>query len=286
MGDSRCFVQFSHPGQEHEPDRDGGKQWNRNHLSHRRKFMQFRGKWIEQDGSRHTGDLRAWGEWEPESNLIRGLDQPGGDRQYPRYLWRPYYIPKDNCSGLHNTDPFIFGERFLYSNCGQTSKPGLKHLGDGSLIAFGSGKKINGQRRWTLDTVLVVKDSVEYHAPNVLMALDGWVTESFLAATGAMLTDSGRLYRGATPDDPVDGMFSFFPAMPARGDIGFPRPLIDLPGEYFNPRSWQAPKGLGRDRAAAERLGLWESLVSQVRANGLVLGTWADSPECLRVQQL
>ena len=279
MGDRRCFVQFSHPGREHEPDRGGGKSWNRNNLSHKRKFMEFRGEWVEPEGGRCTGNLTAWGEWEPESDLIRKLQQPGGDPQYPRYLWRPFCVQKDDYWGLHNTDPFIFGERFLYSNCGQGAKPGLKHLGAGSVIAFGSGKKINGERRWMLDTMLVVKGSIEYHAADGVVVLDEGLPNAFLVATGRLLTDSGRLYRGATPDDPVDEMFSFFPAMPASSDAGFARPLIDLPSEYFNSRSWQAQKGLWRDRAADELTGLWESLVSQVRANGLVLGTHASLPE-------
>jgi hypothetical protein len=279
MADSRCFIQFSHPGREHEPERGGVKTWNKNSRSHKRKFLQFVGEWIEPDARRRTGGMRGWGEWEPESDLIRELHQPGGDPQYPRYLWLPYYITKDDYLGLHNTDPFIFGERFLYSNCGQASKPGLTHLGDGSVIAFGSGKKIKGERRWMLDTVLVVKDSVEYRSPEILKVLDEWAPDAFLLETGGLLTDSGRLYRGATPDDPVDGMFSFFPAIPAGGDSGFPRPLIDLPSKYFNPLSWQSPKGLWHDRTAEELRGLWDSLVSQVRAKGLVIGTHASLPE-------
>ena len=90
---------------------------------------------------------------------------------------------------------------------------------------------------------------------------------------------SFRLYVGATPDDPVEGMFSFFPAMPAHGDAGFPRPLLDLPSEYFNLRSWQAPKGSRRERTSEELRGLWKSLVAQVRETGLVLGTHAAMPE-------
>ena len=279
MADSRCFIQFSHPGQEHEPDRGGVKTWSQSSLSHKRKFMQFRGEWIDQAGGRCTGDLAAWGEWEPESELIRKLKRPSGNLQYPRYLWHPYYIPKDDYSGLHNTDPFIFGERILYSNCGQAAKPGLKHLGDGSVIAFGSGKNIKGDRRWMLDTLLVVKDSVQYEAPEGLVVLDEWVPDAFVVATGGLLTGSGRLYRGATPNDPVDGMFSFFPASPAGGASGFPRPLIDLPSEYFNPRSWQAPKGVWRNRTVEELRVVWESLVSQVRDKGLVIGTHASLPK-------
>ena len=44
-----------------------------------------------------------------------------------------------------------------------------------------------------------------------------------------------RLYIGATPDDPVEGMFSYVPCRPADADrSGFARPAITLPG-LINP---------------------------------------------------
>ena len=148
MADSRCFVQLSHPGREHERDHGPHKAWNRMDFGHARKFMQLHGQWIEKDGSRQTGDLHAWGEWEAESELVSTLNPPAGDWLHPRYLWRPYYVPKDSYEGLHNTDPFIFGQRFLYSNCSQPSRPGLRALDTGSVIAFGSGRKPDGEWRW------------------------------------------------------------------------------------------------------------------------------------------
>ena len=248
--------------------------------------MELSGEWIGEDGIVRSGNLRAWGEWEAESVLVNNLVQPGQDSQYPRYLWRPYYIPKDSYKGLHNTDPFIFGERFLYSNCRQpqgSRDSGLKHIGRGSVIAFGSGMKIGGERKWVLDTVLVVADSIEYTTLEARLMLADMTPDAFLTVTGGPLEDNGeasfRLYKGATPDDPIDGMYSFFPASPAQGDAGFPRPVIDLPREYFNPRSWQAPKGVKQERSVEEIRGLWESLVSQVSGAGLVLGTRAEVPE-------
>lgn len=283
MTDSRCFVQFSHPGREHEPDPGGGKAWNTWDSSHARKFMQFRGRWITEDGTTRSGDLWAWGEWEPESDLIRRLKQPEDNWLYPGYLWDPYYVPKDDYQRLHNTDPFIFGERLLYSNCGQPSKPGLTALREGSVVAFGSGRKIEGERRWMLDTVLVVADSIDYAGPEARLVLENCTPGAFLEVTGGPIVDNEeaafRLYRGATPEEPADGMYSFFPALPAGGEAGFTRPLIDLPSEYFNPRSWQAPKGLWRERTSGELRGLWQCLVDQVHAAGLVLGTYAELPE-------
>ena len=283
MADNLRFVQFSHPGREHKPDTGGGKRWYTHARKHARKFMEFDGRWLEENGSTGSGRLRAWGEWEAESDLICRLNRPYQDSQYPKYLWHPYYVPKDNYRELHNTDPFIFGERFLYSNCKQRTVPGLAHLERGSMIAFGSGRMIGGEPKWVLDTVFVVADSLNYTAPQARRDLADVAPEAFLTITGGplMASEPGpfRLYTGATAVDPVEGMFSFFPAMPAHGDAGFPRPVIDLPREYFNPRSWQTPKGLRDERNREELLGLWKALVAQVREAGLVLGTDAALPE-------
>ena len=66
--------------------------------------MQLSGQWIDTDGNTASGDLWAWGEWEPQSQLLRRLDGSRA-RGCPQYLWHPYYvIPKDGYRGLHNTD--------------------------------------------------------------------------------------------------------------------------------------------------------------------------------------
>ncbi len=160
-----------------------------------------------------------------------------------------------------------------------------------------------------LDTVLVVRDFKDYPWSDARNALRDWAPNTFLDVTispltgdagqstpascaptpteftptipteGATTDDLLRLYRGATPDDPVDGMFSFFPASPAGGDSGFTRPFIELPADYLNPKSAQSPKGLRRNRTPDELRGLWGQLVEQVRDAGLVLGTHAELPE-------
>lgn len=289
MVDKRCFVQFSHPGSEHRPDRSGKIGWNKNR--HKRKFMQLCGKWIERDGRKRSGDLWTWGEWEPESDCARKFDTRDG--HHPRYLWCPYYSPKNSYHLLLNTDPFIFGKHFLYSNCLQLHHCGLKHLEQGSVIAFGSGKKVGSERKWMLDTVLVIGDSILYDPLDPHAALKDWVPDAFLHVTGGPLTYDPkmkkltakdpekrklRLYRGATPDDPICGMFSFFPAKPASSKSGFPRPFVDLQHKCFNSRNWQAPKGHQCDLSPAELRCLWNLLVAQVRDAGLVLGTRAKVP--------
>ena len=146
------------------------------------------------------------------------------------------------------------------------------------------------KRKWVLDTVFVVKDSFPYDPLDPRKALEGKVPETFLSVTGGPLAadpklaqkpvEGGfRLYRGATPDDPVHGMYSFFPAIPASWKLSFPRPFVTaLPDKYFNPSSWQAPKGAQCDCTCDELRCLWNLLVAQVRNVGLVLGTRAGLP--------
>lgn len=295
MDDKCCFVQFPHPGGEHKPDRNGKIGWNKTLRNgranpHKRKFMQFRGDWTDENGNTYPDNLRAWGEWEPESKLILEFNTNSGPH-HPSRLWKPYWIPKDTYRCLHNTDPFIFGECFLYSNCGQLprNKRGLKHLAPGSVIAFGS--KVNSEPEWALDTVFVVRDSFAYDPLNPRDALEGKVPEAFLSVTGGPLTedpklkelaDNGkaqefRLYRGATPKNPVCGMHSFFPAIPASSNSGFRRPPI-VGIERINPGNWRTPKGQGKELALKDLRRLWDSLAARVWKADLVLGTRAEIP--------
>ena len=258
--------------------------------------MQFQGEWTDEDNNSHPGKLRAWGEWEPESELICDFNAKDGGPHHPNYLWKPYWVPKGKYRCLHNTDPFIFGDRFIYSNCRQLprskSQHGLKQLDRGSVIAFGS--KVKGEEKWALDTVLVVRDSRPYDPLNPREALEGKVPNEFLNVTGGPLTEDlklkeladnqevpeFRLYRGATPNDPVCGMYSFFPALPAGSSSGFRRPPI-VGIEQINSRNWRAPKGHREKLTLKELRCLWDSLVAQVRNEGLVLGTYAEMPpEC------
>ena len=294
MADKRCFVHFPHPGDEHKHG-DGSKiGWSKRKNPHKRKFMQFQGEWTDEDNNRHPGKLRAWGEWEPEAELICEFDAKDRRQHHPKYLWKPYWVQRGNYRCLHNTDPFIFGHCFIYSNCRQLprskSKHGLKKLDRGSVIAFGS--KVKRESKWALDTVFVVGDSIPYDPLNPRKALAGKVSDEFLEVTGGPLTGDSklkeladkqealefRLYRGATPNDPVCGMYSFFPALPASSNSGFRRPPI-VGIEQINSRNWRAPKGYREELTLQELRCLWDSLVAQVREYGLVLGTRAEMPE-------
>lgn len=101
----------------------------------------------------------------------------------------------------------------LYSNCRQLASPGrgptsMQSLPRGSVICFGSTR----DHEFCVDTVLVV-GSAESWTPAEAATLD--IDDAFRVCT-AESTAAGRdahadltLYRGATLDDPVHGMYSF-----------------------------------------------------------------------------
>ena len=277
MQDQRCFVQFMHPGGEHKPNAGNLRTWNDG--PHKRKFLLCRG---ETESDRRERELMFWGEWEPPSEVVREFPLPLRDG--PRYLYRPYWERRRSVRGLQNTDPFVF-DGFFYSICKQLrgGRPTqLRHLLPGSVILFGS--HLRGE--FVLDTVFVVKRSVDHTDRTFRERLDGHVPRHYpdVALAPFYSTDSRdasgcavgldmRLYVGATVDDPVEGMFSYFPC----ADAPFERPRIELPG-VVNPDSRQANR-LNRGLATDQFCELWRQVREQVLEQGCDLGVRAEFPE-------
>ncbi len=280
MASSVRFVQFPHPGSEHVPDHDRVKEWNLTSRGHARKFLELNGRYLGRGGTKdlHSGAIWAWAEWEPESEVIADLQATSVGE--PERLFRPYWVAKETYAGLHNTDPFIFGG-FYYANCKQAAQPGLKELAPGSVIVFGS--RLQGS--WVVDTVFVVRDSEDHDARSSSAVASGRVPNGYdevvLKPTYAPDPDSSyRLYFGATVDEPFEGMFSFFPSIPAGDATGFARPRVALPG-FINPDSFRVPRGAGRSAAviSVERArSLWASARAQIETAGLSLGVFAEMP--------
>jgi hypothetical protein len=245
--------------------------------------MELEGSMIMKD-TRVDTRIWAWGEWEAEARVLRPLHQP--NPTFPANVWTPYWRERSTYKRCHNTDPYIF-DGFYYTDCKQgrsRALEGLKHLGIGSIIVFGSLL----YSEWTLDTVFVVKDFMDHDRHTYNIRLANLVPGSFwsltLEPTYQLPGDrrQRRLYIGATYDDPIDGMFSFFPCAAAGEGVGFPRPPIVLPKQHFNSRLGQGAKGHRMDSAApapAELRGLWTALKDQVESRGLNLGIGARSPK-------
>jgi len=278
----RCFVQFMHPGGEHGPDSGNDKAWNVN--DHKRKFLRLEGEaHVTTDPNLPAlrTELVFWGEWEPESETEElSSSGPGG----PHWVHRPYYVPPEvfrrDRAVLQNTDPFVFGDRFLYTLCRQWKKAGgvrrptaLRDLDVGSLILFGSHK----DGSFVLDTAFVVGASVLHDAQTWATVTRGLVPDAYADVTLRPTYEWGggeelRLYFGATPGEPVNGMFSFVPCAPAdNASPGFARPAIDL-REHITPSLLMGAK-LARDLPVDRIKAIWQSVARQVLDQGVYLGT-------------
>lgn len=271
------FVQFPHPGGEHHPPIDD-MPWNV--TNHRRKFLVARGRHLDADDRVGEGDLAFWGEWEPPSRIERRWPAEG---RLPRALHRPYWNRPATDGFRQNTDPWVWGERMLYSNCKQITGPqrrptSMQALTRGSVICFGS--TIDGD--FCVDTVLVVA-SAEPWVP--AEADDLRIDDAFKICTGQSITTAPRdahlrltLYRGATVDDPVEGMFSFVPARRAdEADPRFCRPSVRLPG-WIKPGSRQSTWGSKRPVPIETIHDAWGSIREQVLARDLLLATRIGTP--------
>ena len=298
MQDKLCFVQFLHPGGEHRLAAPGIKAWTKVEEGHGRKFLRSPGRFLAAMGAAPVEDeIGFWGEWEAQSEAEAiGNPVPHG----PRWIHRPFWARPASYAGLHNTDPFVFGDRFHYTGCLQHTKHGptqLRHLSRGSVILFGS--KRPGRPEFTLDTVFVVADFVDHARRDYKRTLAKIVSDTYAAVTLAPwygetngcrppVSEHGcnapepersyRLYLGATFANPVAGMFSYFPCVTGDGiGRGFARPAICLP-EVITPTMTQN-KRLNPRQCVDEIIPLWDEVVRQVTARGLALGIQAELPK-------
>lgn len=291
--DIAYFVQFPHPRDEppargfiwvpvtqsrHHRDeaipRGRVMPWNTG--SHCRKFLISAGRYIDDRHDVRAGELLFWGEWEPPSDIVTTW-RAGG--RLPRALHRPSWFRPPVEASRQNTDPWVWGDCMLYSNCKQARVDSLQRLTRGSVVCFGSTFGDD----FCVDTVLVIA-SAEPWDPADHDGIDA--DEAFQVCTAASLAagdgcspDTGlALYRGATPEDPVDGMYSFVPAMPATTPYPrFARPPVRLPG-LINTKSTRSPRGSARPLAASTARQAWASVRRQVLDAGLTLAVHLDTP--------
>ena len=282
-------MQFPHPGREHGPDAGDPtrKRWEPDFAPHARKFMASPGTWRDSlDAPTQKGEIVFWGEWEAASTVEPVETRvPGG----PEWLHRPFFEGLDNAPPgaiRQNTDPFVFGDRFLYTYCRQPSNRNLRELADGSLILFGSMAGPSKQRKFVLDTVLVVAESVAHTRKTYAAEAAARTNDVFRLTTldpmyqkepGNRRTTDARLYLGATADNPLNGIFSFVPCLPAKAGGSFARPAIDLPYPFINPNRAQQAATIPIDDPAELRR-LWRDVVRQVIASGCALGLTVALP--------
>lgn len=278
------FIQFLHPGGEHGPDTGSTNFKGWNYRDHKRKFIRMSGEWTDKIyAAPRTGTFTFWGEWEAQSSVLP-LQEKGAGR-LPRWIHTISFdgdvlksVPP--AREWQNTDPYVFGDQFLYSICRQfNSKKGtltkLASLEAGDIILFGS--HVDGN--FALDTVFVVEAFVPV-TPDV--ALPNWASPLYRSVTFDRIqfpSRAVRLYRGAgwVPGKP----FSFAPCLPFNGSPkGFARPVIRPQGplrDKITPAKNQNYK-VTEITDHADVVRAWSAVVEQVQSQGCSLATRVDEP--------
>lgn len=287
-------VQFIHPGFEYSRRRDVGPkhrrsgmmQWKPGLASHDRKFMLSRGSAIDPstDTDHVSAELAFWGEWEGPSVYWR-VESPG--KPLPSIAHAPFRPNQIPTTPVQNTDPMVFGESFIYSNCMQRNSPGLRSLAPGSIILFGRASQSDGEPTFSLDTCLVVG---RLESRTAVAFDEGTYGNDLLrdAVLGPLDTENIEdvlsVYFGKPPDSRRSAPFSFFPAKVMHGSPPlFPRPELRPEGALegvINPRQRQGIKftsGVSTD----QRDEIWREVVAQVGAQGCVFGYHASPPPLL-----
>lgn len=288
-------IQFSHNGKELNLSRkdsedykldsksSGYRFWN-NTSTHKRKFMKHRGWYLENTGNEFScrpqeADLYFWGEWEPQSKFELTGNSFSNKENLPYAIHYPIFSTKG--IGHHNTDPFVFGDYFYYTNCKQKQAGrGKKMLSltKGSIIIFGS--EIN-QCDFMIDTVFVVSDSetVEDYRkqPNNYPDI---LRQATIDLNGG-LQNWHKLYKGEMFDfdNPYSEnnqyAFCFFPCKINCENKGFQRPIINW--EKFGFQKPGAGTVLHSINSNSD-FDYWSALVSELIQQGFSLGIKLDFP--------
>ncbi len=185
------IVIIYHPG--NEPSIPKNKNyhiidWNRLGKSHTRKFLLSKGRYVDitpindqveintlKNLKENKGCLTFWGEWEPQSIALKisasgKCNCPCKCNKIPKYLHLPFLDTNitNYPSGLQSTDPFVFGDSFIYFFCNQgkyinkkdkdkdkNQEKDITNLSPLSLVLFGSGF----HEAFHLDTLIVIPNN-------------------------------------------------------------------------------------------------------------------------------
>jgi hypothetical protein len=226
-----------------------------NKVEHARKYLVTKGNYINKDEELvEDVELGFWGEWEASSKFTRNSNDEVFE---PKYFHYPVKLDKKENNYCINTDPCVFGNNFIYSNCKQNRKGAvdgkIKNLESGDIVIFGGFKKKNNKLVLLIDTVLVVKHmaqdfknhstvskkftdiNIYRNDSDVKVEIPSWYNN--LTSSTLSKDFSYTLYLGANYEDKFnDKLYSFFPCKPYEGndDTGFNR-IESIPVELDHP---------------------------------------------------
>jgi hypothetical protein len=259
---------------------------------HSRKFLLSEGRYIKNPKGRLlNGEIGFWGEYEAsskvETNPFYNNFSNSRENNFPRYFHRPIKpssTPKSPGIHYENTDPCVFGENFFYAVCQQHNPKAkfLRNLNKGDVIVFGSCFSPKKDKEFVIDTVFVV-DEKEKYSPKDASKLGNKVPDWYYHLTLNLITDTKEyiLFKGATYQKPVDGMFSFFPCiLKEEYPQGFVRPSINGSKiSQFQNNGHNRGAGVIKD---ADAKTVWNEIVKSLQRQNLYLGTSATLENLFR----
>ena len=285
-------IQFIHPGKEHVISKRHVKNgvciydWNGINKQHKRKFIKASGQYLDSNNKIQNDFIYFWGEWEPWSKVsLLHAKPPQGD--YPRCVHEPiYYSQSAPPSYCHrrgkNTDPFVFGDHFLYSLCQQYRKTGptkLNWLSPGSLILFGSCMHPRTTNSYfALDTIFVVGERHGYKPADNVNNLDPYFSIHYNKIMGFKGRDLRifTAYKGASYNSPFEGMYSFVPCKVGESGInGFERAkLTNADLSFITNNLTQGFKA--KDSTISNNLVIWNTVRDIIHRQGFYEGVRMD----------
>ncbi|MFC2080855.1 hypothetical protein ACFLR8_01430 [Bacteroidota bacterium] len=291
------IIQFSHNGAELNLSRRSPKNgiayrfdntiantgfrfWN-NEPSHKRKYIKSKGWYLENTGNSFNpipkkGELCFWGEWEPQSRFELTGNRFSNKPSLPHAQHYPMFSIRG--IGGHNTDPFVFGEHFYYTNCKQNSYSFLRTINNDSIIIYGSERD---RRDFVIDTVFVVGTSElmqDYHQHPTNFPLT--LRQATIDLNGG-LPNYMRLYQGKMYDfnlyysEEKPYTFCFVPCKTDCDALGFERPVIDWQRlNLKTPGAGTATKSIDYN----SENDFWHDLVAELIKQGFSLGIKLEMP--------
>ena len=289
------LVQFVHPGFEYRrSEHVGGRKtrsglmgWKPGNTNHDRKFMVARGSLLEWDTGRDRPGVPMvfWGEWEGPSVFWKLAGSPG--KPLPTVIHAPFRPDQCPTGSIQNTDPMVFGDAFVYSNCLQAAFPSLRSLSPGSIVLFGRHSRPDNQRSFNLDTCLVI-DRIETLPPVPVDPESYGIDLLTDAVLGPVHTEGARdeltVYFGRRRPPDGAGPFSFFPARLMKEPPPlFERPLLTPTGSLKGIISPENMQGINTTSglSLSDRDAIWEEVVRQVAQQDCGLGYQAAPPPML-----
>ena len=284
------IIQFLHPSVEATPVRqsDSYIDWN-NTENHRRKFIKSEGRFVNKFEQEEETTLTFWGEWEPQSTIER----LSTSANRPKFLNTPYIDPTGDTM-THNTDPYVFGEKFRYMICQQKNYNNiLKNLSPLSIILFGSC--LDGA--FILDTLFVIsKISNKYSILNIKNLTEN--NNQFFYASVNPICGSAK-YNRSVPDDVscristdenftyYEGamfseklnylnIYSFSPCKiySSNGKYIFQQPKIEL--DFINSNQTQGINP--HECKVGDIVSYWKQIEKQLLEQDLLKGTYFKTP--------